>query len=142
MIISQERFARYKNRKPYFAECEVTVEYPSATPDIVFDCNGYGFTGQGYIESVSEKGYDDWKAGAKVGVEFALLIAKATHCRAVITRIEGMATETNPTIIGFTAAIATWKALEFAPSEELIARLEDQVFESWSKSHDEVPIFI
>ncbi|WP_404786364.1 hypothetical protein [Altericista sp. CCNU0014] len=76
--ISKERFARYKNGKPHFAECEVGIYFSSevSTVVVVVDCNGRGFYSQGYIESVPANGYEDWKQGAKIGVEFALLTAQ------------------------------------------------------------------
>jgi hypothetical protein len=141
MRMSKERFARYKNGKPHFAVCEVGIDFSPEVSTVVVDCNGRGFYSQGYIESVPAKGYEHWKQGAKIGIEFALLTAQAVNCHVTITRIEGLTTDTNPTIVGFAAILAVWQALEFNPSREMIEKLENQVFESWNKPYDELPMF-
>jgi hypothetical protein len=60
----------------------------------------------------------------------------------VTTQIEGLTTDTNPTIVGFASILAVWQALESSPSREIIDKLEDRVFESWNKPDDELPIFL
>lgn len=142
MRIAKGRIARYKKGKPYFAKCEVAINFSSEVSSVVVDCNGCGFYSQGYIESFPAKGYDDWKQGAKIGAEFALLTAQAVNCHVTITQIEGLTTDTNPTIVGFASILAVWQALEFNPSREMIEKLENQVFESWNKPYDELPIFL
>jgi hypothetical protein len=59
-----------------------------------------------------------------------------------ITKIDGLTTDTNPTIVGFAAILAVWQALEFNPSREMIEKLENRVFESWNKPYEELPIFL
>jgi hypothetical protein len=139
---SEKKIARHKNGKGYFARVSLTVEYPSTSPNVDFCCSGCGFFSQGYVEEATAEGYDDWKAGAKVGVNFALSIAEMSNCQVVITKIEGLdATDTNPTIVGAAAALATWSALKFEPQKEAIDKLEMLVFKSWEQAHDEIPIF-
>jgi hypothetical protein len=87
MRMFKERFARYKNRRTHFAECEVGIDFSSKVSTVVVDCNGQDFYSQGYIESVPAIGYEDWKQGAKIGVEFALLTAQAVNCHVTITKI-------------------------------------------------------
>jgi hypothetical protein len=66
MRMSRKRFARYKNGKPHFAECEVRIDFSSEGSTVVVDCNGRGFYSQGYIESVSANGYDRHSARRRV----------------------------------------------------------------------------
>jgi hypothetical protein len=142
MRMVKARFAQYKNGKPHFAKCEVEINFSSEVSTVVVDCSGHGFYSQGYIESVPAIGYEHWKQGAKIGIEFALLTAQAVNCHVTITKIEGLTTDTNPTIVGLAAILAIWQALEFNPSREMIERLENQVFESWNKPYDELPMFL
>ncbi len=48
-----------------------------------------------------------------------------------VTRIEGMVTDINPTIVAAATMDAVWKALHFQLSPEVIARIEELVFHSW-----------
>lgn len=139
---SETKFARHKNGKGYFAQVALIVEYPSTSPNVDFRCSGRGFFSQGCVEEATAKGYNDWKAGAKVGVEFALSTAGMSNCSVVITKIEGLdVTDTNPTIVGAAAALATWSALKFEPPKEVIDKLESFVFSSWERPDDEIPVF-
>lgn len=140
---AQGRFTRYKFSKPFFAIVTVTVE-PATEPSIEVKCSGNfrpeDFM-QGQIEDVAERGHNDWKAGGCAGVSYALRLAQAPPCRVTITKIEGLFTDTNPTIVGAAAAFAVWKALDYQPSQEEIQRLEEIVFSSWSLPDGAVPSF-
>ncbi|WP_395146043.1 hypothetical protein [Armatimonas sp.] len=137
------RFARIKNGLPYAAVVSLTL-MPNATEQrIEISCDGDPRAGlsQGNIEEATKIGYEDWKSGAQAGVVFALKVADQTMCHVQIMRIRGMLTDTNPTIVGAAAALATWEALEFEPPQEVITRLEEQVFSSWSLAWDAIPQF-
>jgi hypothetical protein len=135
------RFGRYKNGLPHVAHVVLEVEGSSAGPGIEFTCSGRGFTSQGYIEEVPAVGYDDWKDGARVGVSFALSAADKANCRVVVSKIEGLTTDTNPTIVAYAAAQAVWRSLDFVPAKDIIDRMEAIVFSSWERPHDEIPRF-
>jgi hypothetical protein len=141
MIQVEGKFARVHNGLPYAARVTVTVEEPSAQPDILFSCSGKGWIRQGYLEEVPAVGYDSWKAGARAGIEYALSKAGVGTARVEVVKIVGMITDTNPSVVGAAAAIAIWKALEFEPPEEVISSMEAVVFGNWQRSHDEVPQF-
>jgi hypothetical protein len=134
-------FARYKNGRPFAARVTLSIESPSSQPGILFRCSGEGWISQGYLEEVPAVGYDDWKAGAKAGIEYALAVAHPAAARVEVTRIVGMLTDTNPSVVGAAAALATWKALAFEPPSEVIQALEAVVFGSWERPHDAVPEF-
>jgi hypothetical protein len=141
MTTADIRFGRYKNGLPYAAHIVLDVESPSPAPGTNFSCSGRGFTSQGYIEEVPATGYEDWKGGAEAGVSFALSAAGRSDCRVNVSKIEGLTTDTNPTIVAYAAALAVWKALGFEPAKELVERLEELVFSSWKRPHDELPKF-
>jgi hypothetical protein len=119
----------------------LAVEVPASAPAIEFDCSGRGWLGQGQFEDVPAVGYDNWKAGATAGAAFALATAGIQSARIVFTRISGLTTDTNPSVVGAAAALAVWRALNFKPSNEVRARLEKIVFGSWERPVDEVPYF-
>ena len=135
------KFGEYRNGLPHFARVVLSVDTPSEAPGVTFSCSGTGFTAQGSIEEVPAEGYDDWKAGAEKGVVFALSAIAQSCCRVDIQRIEGLTTDTNPTIVGYVAAKAVWAAIGIHPPAEVDEKLLDLVFSSWEKPHDEIPIF-
>ena len=141
MTTADIRFGRYKNGLPYVAHVTLELESPSPTPEINFSCSGEGFRSQGYIEEVPATGYDDWKGGAKAGVSFALSVAGKSDCRVNVSKIEGLGTDTNPTVVAYAAALAVWKALGFEPTKDLVDKVEGLVFSSWKRPHDEIPKF-
>ncbi len=138
MAVVEGRFLRVSDQLPHCAIVELDVDTNAGGTHIADHCTGDGWVAQGYLENASAKGYDDWKAGARVGVEFALQVANVT-ANVVIRRITGMLTDTNPSIVAAAAANAIWDAVEFSPSSEAIACMESVVFQSWPRDHDYVP---
>jgi hypothetical protein len=134
-------FARCKNGLPFAARVTVSIEPTASQSSIVFRCSGDGWIGQGYLEEVPAFGYDDWKAGAKAGVEHALAVAEVAAARVEVIKIVGMLTDTNPSVVGAAAALATWKALSFEPPADVMEGLESVVFSSWQRPCDAVPKF-
>ena len=141
MKLATAKFLRVRNRLPHFAVVSVAVDLEASGLTIELACNGAGFTSQGYSEEVPAVGYDDWKAGAKAGVSFAVVIAEKKKCHVQITKIEGLGTDTNPTIVGIAAAFATWQALDFSASKEVVEKIENQAFSSWSQLPHTIPKF-
>jgi hypothetical protein len=140
MTTADVRFGRVKMGLLHFARVLLAIECLSKSPGIIFSCSGAGFISQGY-EGVSATGYGAWKCGARVGVSFALSVAGRTDCRVDVRKIEGLTTDTNPTVVGYAAALAIWKALGFEPSQETIEKAETIVFSSWKRPYDEIPVF-
>ena len=135
------KFARYKRGASHLAYVILEIDSGVAATTIDFECFGEGFVGQGYVEEVPAVGYDDWKAGAKVGIEFALKTARLTTSRVVVKQISGLTADTNPTSVGAAASIATWNAIGYTPEPEVMERIEGIVFASWSRGFDAIPVF-
>ena len=141
MNAATARFARYKNKLPHCAVVSLTVENAVGIPSIDMACAGQGFASQGYIEEVPAHGYDDWQEGARAGVLYALSVAETEGAHVFVTKIEGLTTDTNPTIVGAAAALATWAALKFDAPKDVLERLEAQACSSWQLPHDSIPKF-
>ena len=139
MIESDGKFARVWSGLPHFAQVAIRIE--EGTGNISIACSGAGFTSQGRFEDAPVAGYEPWKAGAAAGVRYALGHAGRADVDVTITRITGLSTDTNPTIVGAAAALATWNGLAFAPAPAEWARVESIVFGSWQRPQDEVPSF-
>lgn len=135
------KFVRIKDGLPYAAVVSLTLTTDAPENYIEILCDGIAGISQGDIEEATREGYEDWKQGARRGVVFALDSARQTHCHVAVTKIRGMLTDTNPTIVGAAAMLATWEALEFTPPSELVARIEEQVFASWQQVCDALPEF-
>ena len=68
----EEKFCRIKNKLPYAAIVKITVE-ESESNAVIISCDGVGWSGsQGYLDSVSKNGYEEWKEGATIGAKYAL----------------------------------------------------------------------
>lgn len=127
----QGKVVRIRDGLPHFATVEVTLCWPAQELSIAFDCHGQGWLGQGIIEEVSAEGYDDWKQGASLGIRYALARCSTLPCHITVTRIEGLTTDTNPTIVGIAAIQAVWSATEYKPSAEEHAFIEQLLSQSW-----------
>jgi hypothetical protein len=142
MPSAQAKFARIRDKLPHFAEVAVEVELSHPPSDVTFDCQGEGWLGQGYIDDVPASGggyYEGWKAGAREGAFFALRASEVT-ARVRVTRISGLLTDTNPSIVAMAAALAVWRALSLQePPSWAVERLESVVFGSWQQGPDFVP---
>lgn len=133
----QGRFAKYNAGKPYAAAVKIKIkEKTDSTVEI--SCNGDGWVLQGYIESVSRNGYEDWKKSAIVGAEFALEKLEKTNLTVEITDITGMITDTSASAVGAATIYAVWKALDYTATDEEINYIESVVF---SFDYDEIPVF-
>jgi len=140
-LLSAGSFRRIKDRLPYVANVEIEILPAVDGPFITVATDGSGWIAQGYIEEAGKNGYLSWKAGAVAGVEFALQVCGNPRYAVAIRKIEGMQTDTNPTVVAAAAADAVWKALGFQPPEEVTACIEQKVFSSWSLPLDAVAIF-
>jgi hypothetical protein len=135
----EARFVRQYNKAGYFALVRLEVEREWNELEITTDCHGRTSRSQGHIEEVPATGYDDWKQGAINGVKFALEVINKRNAKVVITHIEGLTTDTNPTIVAAAAARAIWNAFEISIPEHTERNLENCVLESWSNDSSFVP---
>jgi hypothetical protein len=78
MTVAEGRFRRIHDGVPHCAIVEATVVPTAAETSITVECKGNGWERQGWLEDASAIGYEDWKAGATRGVQFALEIAQRT----------------------------------------------------------------
>lgn len=138
MAVVEGRFRRIKNQLPHCAIVELDVDTDANNTSIADRCAGDGWVAQGYLEDASAGRYEDWKAGARVGVEFALQVSNVT-ANVVVRRITGMITDTNPSVVAAAAANAIWNAVGFSPPADVIALMESVVFQSWPRGHEYVP---
>ncbi len=135
------RFLRQTGSAGYAARVTVRVDHDSREPGIHFACSGEGWKRQGAFEEATPNGYDDWKAGARVGAEYALRRAGILGCRVTITKIIGMVTDTNSTIVAAAATFGVWQALGYQPDADERERIERVTLDSWSPGAPKLPSF-
>lgn len=133
------RWTKFKNGFGSVALVTLDVEQnPSDTNQILEHYSGQGFTGQGNIEEVPEIGYDSWKVAARHGLHYAFSLID-THWTVHINKIQGrIATDTNPTIVGYTVLRAFFDKINYQLSDKQIETLEDFVLSSWTKPYKEL----
>jgi len=129
---------RVINGKSSFGRVTLQVE-ESQTSGVRFACDGEGYISQGYLEEAPPAGYDDWKVGAAVGALFALhgLNHKASL---VITKVEGLTSDTNPSFLAAAAAEAVWKALGGPVDNADRSVVEKAAFHSQTRPFNEIPL--
>ena len=139
-VQTEGNFLRQKGRG-FAARVTIQIECGANAPYTATALRGEGWIRQGDVEEVPSIGYDDWKQGAIIGAEYALKKAEAMDCTVIITRIVGMTTDTNPTIVGAAAINAVWQALNYVPEASEQNRLEAIVLNSWEHEPHTLPNF-
>ena len=94
---------------------------------------------QGEFITVPAEGFDDWKQGAVAGVAPALALAGDPSISVTITSIQGMFSDTSPTIVGAAAIDAIWKALRITPDAKIAERIQRISLRSWDRPGDALP---
>lgn len=138
------RWTKFKNGIGSVAMVTLDVHSNNSNQNkIIEKYTGGGFTRQGDIEEVSAKGYDSWKAAARNGLEFGFSLINSFWTVNII-KIKGRSfTETNPTIVGYTALRAFLEKIDFELEPKHIDTLEEFVLSSWTKPYKElVPDFV
>src|SRR5687768_14613934 len=123
----QGKFSRYNNGKPYAAMVKIITKV-SFAQNIEINCDGDGWIGQGYLESVSRKGYESWKQGALIGASYALKKSGKSNVTVEIIEIVGMITDTSPSAVGAATIYAVWSATDYTPTENEKLYIENVVF--------------
>jgi len=133
------RWTKFKNGIGSVALVTLEVEKNSVSKNEILEhYSGQGFTSQGYIEEVPETGCDSWKIAARHGLEYAFSLID-TYWTVDIKKIEGrVATDTNPTIVGYTVLRAFLDKINFQLDDKQIEILEDFVLSSWTKPYKEL----
>lgn len=93
------------------------------------------------MEEVTSLDYNDWKQGAVLGIEYACQKANCLNYHITIKKIIDLSTDTNPTIVGITAILAVWQAINFVVTSETITKIEEYVFASWNMADNALPYF-
>ncbi len=135
------RFLVQRGGLGYAARVTILLEQDPARPYVEVACEGAGWIRHGLPEDVGPLGYDAWKAGARAGVAYALRSAGLEHCGVRVTRIVGMCSDTNPTIVAAAAARAVWTAAGVTPDPAMLARVATQMFVSWERDATALPEF-
>jgi hypothetical protein len=132
------RWTKFTNGIGYVAIATLEVEQnPSNQNEIIENYNGHGFTSQGAIEEVSKNGYNSWKIAARDGLAYAFSLIDS-YWTVHLNKIEGITTDTNPTIVGYTVLRAFFDKINFQLTSEQIEKLEEFVLNSWANPHKEL----
>lgn len=143
------RLLKFRNGKPFFAIINLEISANENQNEIIEDYIGEGWIRMGDIESIPGKntegkvGYEDWKKAVVKGLEFAF--SKTNKKWSVkIKKVEGrIATDTNPTIVGYATILAFCKQTNLELDFDLNSKIENFTFKSWENKNDEkIPNFI
>jgi len=143
LIKSEYKVAKIQQGNPYLGEVHLTIELTTnESLEIVENYQGNGFVSQGYEEVIAEKGEHTWKKGVLSGITYAYnkLIGNQ-GLKVTITRVSGLITDTNPTILGFAASRAILTKLEHTECKQDLAILENLVLNSWNDDFEAIPDF-
>jgi hypothetical protein len=145
-ITSENIVRKIKNGLPHLGKVTLTLKPTEKgvleIEENYLDKNSSG-TSQGQIESIPKEGYNYWKKGIRNGIEYA--DSKLTENSGLKITIEsgiGLSTDTNPTIIGFSASRAILEKLPNCESITELEKLEKLVYSSWNYKYDAIPDFI
>jgi hypothetical protein len=79
-------------------------------------------------------GYDDWKQGAVVGIEYALTKTGSLQQYEIeVKNIVGTDVDTTPTIVAIAAVLATWQGLNYKFTQEELQQLETAAIASCNR---------
>lgn len=145
-ITSESTIKKVKNRLHHFGKVSLKIELTETNmleiEENFSDKNIPNFS-QGQIISIPKKGFEIWKEGIRKGIEYAYLkINKKNGLKVIIEKAEGLVTDTNPTILGFSACRAILEKLPNSESQYELEQLEKLVFSSWDYEYDAIPNFI
>ena len=136
------KWFKVKNGVPFGAAIGLKVRPNFQFKNTIIDaCQGQGFKGQGMIIQVPEIGFESWKQGAKIGLEYCFSMVNDFWTVELVT-IEGLVSDSNPTIIGYVAIRAFFDSIGQELDNDKIEQLEAVVFKSWERQHlDHLPDF-
>lgn len=137
------KLLKVKNGKPFFAIVNLEVSINDSENEIIEKYYGKGWSKQGNIESVTNKGYQEWKTALRLGLEFCFSLSN-NFWKVKVNKIEGrIGTDTNPTIVGYTAILAFCEQTKTKINSELKEQIEQFVFKSWeNNNYNLMPNFI
>ena len=131
-IESKYKLAKIKNGKSFYGEVILHIE-ASKKQEIIEAYNGTGFMGQGALEIIPPKGYDDWKQAIKLGINYGLdKVTDKRKFKVTIVEGSGLTTDTNSTILAFVASRAILEKIENNESTIEKEKFEKLVYSSWN----------
>jgi hypothetical protein len=128
------KWAKVKNGIGYLGIIYLDLKPNDIENEIVEDYSGRGYTSQGNTEEVGGDGYNSWKEGVRNGLKYAFSKVDSKWT-VTIQKLEGLTTDTNPTIAGYVAMRAFWDKCDFNINSTEINQLENFVFSSWCKPY-------
>ena len=142
-IKSEYTVKKVKNGLPHWGAVQLTIELTASnTLEIIEKYAGAGFVGQGYLEVLPDKGYDDWKKGIVIGIKYAFSkLESNSGLKVIIEEASGLVTDTNPTILGYAASRAILNKLPNSESETEHEGIKKMVFRSWDYDYHALPNF-
>ncbi|MBE8726956.1 hypothetical protein [Flavobacterium hungaricum] len=143
------RWQKIKNGKPHFALINLEISPNDNQNEIIEEYSGEGWIGMGYFASIPAKdvpgtaGFADWKKAVLKGLQFVFSKTE-THWSVRIKKVEGLiATDTNPTILGYATILAFCKQTNIELDPDLMKAIEDFTFRSWEgKNYEKIPNFM
>lgn len=131
------KYAKYAHGA---SKIEAIVEDYAVGTFIEINCNGINNSfSPGYILEVPKEGLLNWEKGAIVGLQYAIKKTKVDGIKVVISKISGLVTDTNPTIVALAAADIVFQYTHYKLSDEEIKEHNMIAKESWKKVPDYVP---
>ena len=144
-ITSENIVRKIKNGLPHLGKVSLTLKLTEKgileIEENYPEKKSYGFS-QGQKESIPKEGYNDWKKGIRKGIEYAYSkLTENSGLKITIESAVGLSTDTNPTIIGFSASRAILEKLPNCESKTEPEKLEKIVYSSWNYEYDAIPDF-
>lgn len=134
------RFIKYKNGLSYFATVNLEIEKNDNRNQVIENYSGIGYSN--HSVDVGKIGMEDWKKGLIKGLEFVLSYSPE-FMKITVHQVSGKPiTDTNPTIVGYTAILAVLEKVNISIDPEKLEQLENFVYKSWENGNDQkIPDF-
>jgi hypothetical protein len=111
------------------------------TFEIISEVNGINNShSQGQIIDVPvDDSYLDWKQGAEIGIKYAAKKLNILNIKVRISSIQGLDTDTNPTIVAFAAINGIYQYHNYEISDIELQKMFELGKQSWLKEFNHVP---
>lgn len=135
--ISNYRLAIINEGRLYFGEVSLKIQLSKHlnTHKIIEEYSGEGYLSQGLSESICKVGYQDWKKGVRIGIEYALsMVCNNDNYEITIVSARGLSTDTNPIILSYTSSRALLKMIKHNESKAQHQEFKKIMMHSWNFS--------
>ena len=131
------RWMKVKNGRLHFALVNLHIQKNGTGNEIIEDYSAYKYSGD--LIDVRKEGFNIWRTGLRIGLEFALLHS-SDFWTIRINGVCGSYLDTNAAILGYTGILAFIKETNIVISN--LQEVENFVFTSWNNSiGDKIPNF-